>query len=431
MRIRNLYEKFKKSIWLYPVFYSLFAVFLALGVILLDGKVYIDATPYIPVVFLTSTDLAKSVLSIVASSFITIMTFTFSTTMVVLTMYTSEFSPRVVENFLEEKSTMKAFGVFVSGFLYAIISLLFMREVIQDYQIIAGSIGVLYILVGIINFIVFIHKVGTYTQASNLIDRLYQQARKEMVFYKEEIKDLPVVKNEVLENFDAKILIKSPGSGFIQGVDYQGLFSLAKESNAKLFFTKVPGQFVTEEDVLVRIFYDRHSNLPEDLPERIQGKISVGLRRTEFQDFGFTIQKLVEVALKALSPGVNDPNTAIFCIQDLGLLLRDMADLENGYVMLTEEGTKGILYREGYDLNLVLTDTFHQIIHYGREDLYVMLSVVKAHGHILEKATAHHKEVVLAHMDYVEAILSKGKYEEMDRKLFQREIQEIRRKAEK
>jgi len=183
--------------------------------------------------------------------------------------------------------------------------------------------------------------------------------------------------------------------------------------------------------VLVRIFYDLQSSLPEDLPARIQEKISVGLRRTEFQDFGFTIQKLVEVALKALSPGVNDPNTAIFCIQDLGLLHRDMADLEHGYVMLTEEGTKGILYREGYDLNLVLTDTFHQIIHYGREDLCVMLSVVKAHGHILEKATAHHKEVVLAHMDYVEAILSKGQYEEMDRKLFQREIQEIRRKAEK
>jgi uncharacterized membrane protein len=105
--LRRIYQNAKSSIWLYPLLYSLIAVFLSVFV------TWIDKTPGqrllfdLPTYFYTTSRLARDVLGIIASAFITISTFTFSTTMVVITMYSSQFTPRVVENFLNNETTMK------------------------------------------------------------------------------------------------------------------------------------------------------------------------------------------------------------------------------------------------------------------------------------------------------------------------------------
>ncbi|HSR03396.1 MAG TPA: DUF2254 domain-containing protein, partial [Proteiniclasticum sp.] len=325
MNLKRVIYKIKRSIWLYPVIYTLFAVLLASTVIVVDSRIFFDISEYIPRILTTSTDLAKTVLSIIDSAFITIMTFTFSTTMVVLTMYTSQYSPRVVENFLTQKSTMKSFGIFVSGFMYAIISLLFIREMLSDFKILAGTFGVIYILVGLINFILYINNVGTYIQASNLIDRLYDKAYDDILAYKKEIENYDSIGKEEIENFETKIGIKSSSNGYIAEVYYNKLFEIARDNKVMIIFDKLPGQFVTDEDIIAKIYYDRSSELMENLSEKIGDCLDIGDSRTEVQDFSFSIQKLVEVAIKALSPGINDPNTAIHCIRDLGLLLRDLS----------------------------------------------------------------------------------------------------------
>ena len=241
LKLKRFFKRIRRSIWLYPALYSIFAVVLAFGVILIDARVFFDASGYIPSVFLTSTELAKNVLGIIASAFITIMTFTFSTTMVVLTMYTSQFSPRVVENFLEEKSTMKAFGIFVSGFLYAIISLLFIRDILSDYRIIAGTIGVVYIVIGIFNFIIFIHNVGTYTQASNLIDRLFHQASQSILEYSKAMDHYSLAPKEEVEKVESKLQIKAPQNGYLLNMDYLGLLKISKDKKIQIVVEKVHG----------------------------------------------------------------------------------------------------------------------------------------------------------------------------------------------
>lgn len=427
MKIKKLLYRMKRSIWIYPVMYTVFAVFLAVAVIIIDARIFFNLSPYIPSLFTTSTDLAKTVLTIIASAFITIMTFTFSTTMLVLTLYSSQFSPRVVENFLTQKSTMKTFGIFVSGFMYAIISLLFIRDVLSEYKILAGTFGVLYIVVGLINFILYINNVGKYIQASNIIDRLYDKARKDLAGYKKEVEEYDAYDREAIEGIETKIRIKSLFNGYIQEVDYNRLFMIAKKNKIILIFDKLPGQFITDEDTVAKIYYDRNSTLDENLREEISEAMNVGKRRTEVQDFSFSIQKLVEVALKALSPGINDPNTAIACIRDLGLLLRDLSSLKVGYILVRDEENQNLsaLYRESYDLDKILSDTFNQIIHYGQGDIFVMLSVIKAHRHILENADERTRAVVLDHLYYLRNILMKKPYEMLDRKMLDQELEEI------
>lgn len=427
MNLKKILYKIKRSIWLYPVIYTLFAVLLASAVIVVDSRIFFDISEYIPRVLTTSPDLAKTVLTIIATAFITIMTFTFSTTMVVLTMYTSQYSPRVVENFLTQKSTMKSFGIFVSGFMYSILSLLFIRELLTEFSILAGTLGVIYIVVGLISFILYINNVGIYIQASNLIDRLYDKANEDISAYKKEIENYDSIGKEEIENFEAKIGIKSSSSGYIAEVYYNKLFEISRDNKVMIIFDKLPGQFVTDEDVIAKIYYDRSSELMENLSESIGDCLDIGDRRTEVQDFSYSIQKLVEVAIKALSPGINDPNTAIHCIRVLGLLLRELSTLKAGYVVMRDEENenRASLYRESYDLDKLLSDTFNQMIHYGQDDIFVMLTIIKAHRHILEKSNEKNKDIIFKHVEYLKEILDKKSYASLDRALIEQELDDI------
>lgn len=141
--VRRVYQKAKSSIWLYPLLYSFLALFLSILVTWVDKAPGQRLMFDLPAYFYTTSRLARDVLGIIAAAFITISTFTFSTTMVVITMYSSQFTPRVVENFLNNETTMKSFGVFLSGFIYSIVTLLFLTNTGEESSLIAASVGVI------------------------------------------------------------------------------------------------------------------------------------------------------------------------------------------------------------------------------------------------------------------------------------------------
>jgi uncharacterized membrane protein len=425
MLFKKLLDRIKRSIWLYPVLYSLGAIVLAVVVIFLDTDYFFDLAKIIPSLFLTSTEQARSLLSLIAGAFITIMTFTFSTTMVVLTMYSSQFSPRVVENFLANKATMKSFGILISGFIYAIMTLFFLQPGNSADGVISASIGVFYIIIGLVNFIVFIASVGTYIQAGNLIDRLYERAENDIIDYRNQIKEYRHVSDEAVAQLKEKALIFSPDSGYIQEIDYRGIYQAARDSQAIVRFDKVPGQFLTERSPIAVIYFDDETPIEENIIQRIVRSVMVGQTRTETQDFSFSIQKIAEVALKALSPGINDPNTAIHCIRQLGLLIRDLSQIEQGYILMKEEEEMGALYREGYNLHLVLTDVFVPIIHYGHKDILVMREVMKAYRHMLEKAPGRNKTTIYEYARRLKQKMDMMSLHDEEYELINREFEEI------
>ena len=425
MLLRKLLERSKRSIWLYPVIYSLFAAILAAGVTLLDSNYFLDPDTIVPAVLLTSSKLARSLLSLIANAFITIMTFTFSTTMVVLTMYSSQFSPRVVENFLANKATMKSFGILISGFIYAILTLFFIRHSNPAEPVLAATIGVVYVIIGLVNFIVFIANVGTYIQAGNLIDRLFTKAQLDIAEYRNSIQEYRHVSEDAVAQIQGKVELFSPSSGYIQEIDYRGIYQAALDSQSIIRLDKVPGQFLTERTPIAMIHFDDDLPIDDHCVQQIVDSIMIGKSRTETQDFSFSIQKIAEVALKALSPGINDPNTAIHCIRQLGLLIRDLAQIEQGYIVMRNDEKKGALYREGFDLDLVLTDVFLPIIHYGQQDILVMREVIKAYRHMLEKAMDRNQATLFDHADQLMQQLSALSLRRDEIELLRQEFAEI------
>jgi uncharacterized membrane protein len=134
--------KVKKNIWLLPSAYCLVASLLAMIVIWLDTVHGQKIETMIPPTLLISVDLAQNILGILAAALLTMIAITFSTIMVVLTTYSSQFSPRTLSDFVTNQVTMRVLGVYMGGFMYSILALLFMRENLE-HEVMAGTVGVL------------------------------------------------------------------------------------------------------------------------------------------------------------------------------------------------------------------------------------------------------------------------------------------------
>lgn len=403
-KLKKMINRLKTSIWLYPMIYSLGALVLSISISIVDKTYANEMSYYISDFFYTTPALAQTVLGIVAGAFITIATFTFSTTMVVLTMYSSQFTPRVVENFLNNNTTMKSFGVFLSGFIYAITSLLFINTNEDGNLVIAASIGVVYVIVGLIYFLIFIHNVSTHIQASDLIARLHEDAEKRIKQYRDFIKEFKIISQEELNKIIKKkkaVDIYGQSDGYIQEIDYHRLQKMAEEIPSTICFQKVVGQFVVTETRILTIYTEDEQTFSDELINKMHECIWIGNKKTQAQDFSFSIQKISEIAIKALSPGINDPNTAIHCLKIIGVLLRDLSDIEKGYIVLKNENQPGFLIYEAYDFEILLYDAYNQILFYGQHDASVMIAGFKSLRFIKDKASPEHKKIIEAYAKHL------------------------------
>ncbi|KDR94160.1 Uncharacterized membrane protein [Peptoclostridium litorale DSM 5388] len=399
--INKILIKIKRSIWIYPISYSTMSLIVAVFIIIIDSRLFFNVENYLPKVLFTSVDLAKTILATIAGSLLTMTTFTFTITMVVLTMYSSQFSLRTLENFISDKTTMKILGVFMGGFIYSISSLLFMRAAISEYMVISATIGVIYSITCLAYFAIFIHHVAALIQAENLIDSLYRGSMERINEYKGLLKKGAIRENMGLEDYKFVFKLTNDQIGYIQLVDHLKIHIIAKDLSATIVFEKVIGQFVTENAVVFSIYSKDNITIDEELSKKLLNCITIGKYRNELQDFDFSMQKIVEIALRAISSGVNDPNTANHCIRILGVLLGLISDLENGYIVFEDDEENLKVVFEAIDFEKELYFTFYQIVNYGKCDVSIVLSIFKALRYAMENATDKNKGIIICFADYV------------------------------
>lgn len=188
--------------------------------------------------------------------------------------------------------------------------------------------------------------------------------------------------------------VYSQSDGYIQEVDYQGLQKIAQNFKCIICLRKVVGQFISRETSLAEVYHEKTEPLDDKAAEMVRTCITIGNKRTEEQDPAFAIQKIVEIAVKALSPGVNDPNTAIHCLHIIGLLLRDLADVEKGYILLKEKSETEFTLCEAYDFEKLLFDAYTQIEFYGQTDILVMIAVFKSLRSVKTRASSENGRII-------------------------------------
>ena len=426
----------ESKIYFIPSIYAISATLLSALVIFVEYRYTQTLGNVLPGFFFTSYDLSKTILSTIAGSLFAMITVSFSTIMVVLTMYSSQFSPRTMQDFLKNKVTLKVLGVFLAGFIYSMLTLLFLNDSVSrsgESIIFSGLLGVIIAIICLGYFVYFIHHAANSVQVNLLIESLKEEVIEIVDKIEARNNSNDQIRNDPPDNLKEKLdrelcEVNPKQSGYIQVIYDIELTKLADEYDIIVRAEKMIGDYVTENTVVFKIWQlnknaEKFSEEElEEIQNKILGNLVINNERSKKNDIEFGLLKLTEVALRAISPGINDPNTAIFCINQLGWVLSRIAvaNLENTYYYNEKDELCFIL--EDISFWDLLYKTFYQLSHYGNQDVSVAGSIIDALVIIAEGSPKDIKEQVWHFSHYILGGFDKNVLEQEDKKFLNHKI---------
>ncbi|MBN8209214.1 DUF2254 domain-containing protein [Bacillus sp. NTK071] len=377
----NKFKIIQSSFWFIPTFYGVGAFIAAIVTLLFDRYIIQGNAIILPYFFFASYDTSVTILSTLVSSMLTMTTITFSTIMVVLTTYLSNFSPRTLQNFITDRITKRVLGIFVGGVIYFIILLLLIEQSNKDTVYIAPVFAVVYAIICVAYFVFFIHHVSNWILVGNLIQHITNNTlatidRAYLDF--EEANEGEVASWDSWELDEIKMksptTIRASRSGYLQNVDISDLIRLATNQDLIVRLEKDIGEYVDEGTII----FSYWSSTAKPDPSKLLNTLSLGTERTTDQDIEYGIQKLVEIALRAISPGINDPNTAINCINRLGKVLSRLGQKHIPEPLYHDKNKNLRVITKPVTYSRYLYKSFYQIRHYAREDVSVLASILQS-----------------------------------------------------
>ena len=381
VKFRKLWDSLHSSYWFVPTLMVAIAIGFSFLAINLDETLDTDLIEALGWTYAHDADGARTILSTIAGSSITVATTVFSITIVALQLASSQFGPRLLRNFMQDRVNQFVLGTFISTFMYCLLVLRTIQG--QDEGQFLPQISVTFsVLLAALNLAVliyFIHHAAESIQADNVIERVSQELHNEVErLFPQQLghgKQQPELDNPV--DFDRVAQpVKSTNAGYIQVIDDQLLMKIAKQHNLLLRLLHRPGQFVVEQKNLVMVYPGE--KVSKKLIEKINKAFIVGPQRTQQQDLEFSIEQLVEIAVRALSPGINDPFTAIRCIDHLSAVLCRLAQKDIPSPYRYEEGDKLRIVANPTTFTGVVDTAFNLIRQNSASDVAVTIRLLGA-----------------------------------------------------
>ncbi|WP_114087921.1 DUF2254 domain-containing protein [Thalassospira profundimaris] len=330
-RLIRTWERLRHSLWIVPLLFGLAGALLAAGIMQLADLDFERLFAPIWPIFSNINDV-KSMIGMLLPALVTMFTLALSITMVVLTLAAQNLGPRLIRNFMGDRVTQSMIGIFVANITFFVTALLMMGGLTADNQVaqVTGLVGAVIFVTSLFSLIVFVHHLGRSIVADQVIietgDRLEKtisdiQARIGPAIIAARNAQTPLP--ETVE-IDPQTAIQATRSGYIQGIDYDGLCKRIAARHACVELIRQPGEHVIKGQVLGRILCDRDQleTLCPRITRDVAQTVMIGNFRTAALDVEFSLRQIVEVAVRALSPGINDPFTAIASVYRLGRALR-------------------------------------------------------------------------------------------------------------
>ena len=329
-RLIDWLRELRASYWFIPSLMASTAVVLSLLTVMLDGHLGGRWLNDVDWLYANKPDGARAVLSTVAGSMITVAGVTFSMTILTVSFAAGQIGPRLMNNFMRDRGNQITLGTFISTFLYCLMVLRTVRNadeadpsVDQTLGAFVPHISVLLALlmavasVGVL--IYFIHHVPESINVSNVIARVGRDLN-EMIDrqFPTRIGEAVVSPNPTPQAEDWRPppgepgVVRATADGYLRTVDGRALLRVAAEHDLCLRLEYRPGDFVCAGAVLLEAWPGE--SVDESVADRCRGAFTVGASRTRHQNLFFLVDELAEIIGRALSPGVNDPFTAIGCL---------------------------------------------------------------------------------------------------------------------
>ena len=322
---------------------------------------------------------AQVILAGIAASIMTVVSIVFAILLMTLTLASMQFSPRIIVSFSRDRVTQWTLGIFLGTFLYCLAALPAARSLPHPFAPVATVLGAMVlalVCVGLLLF--FIHHISQAISVNHIVDRIAQETEAMI----DEIMPWPHRLNHHLKDAEplrpnpSEVAVLSHDSGYIRFVDTRRLLALAKHYHVTIRVLRRVGHFVPPGIPLIMV--SKGNRLSPEGTAELLAAFDFGPTRTLQQDVEFGVLQIVDVALKAISPAVNDPTTAINCVDQLSRILIRFASREPPEELLYDP--PGIVRASiGWiHFERLLEAAFEQIRMYSKTDVAVSLRLLRA-----------------------------------------------------
>lgn len=368
----------------------------------------------LPNFLLLSSGVTSSFLSTLAGTFLTVTTFTFTTILTVLNKYSDSFTPRIVQDFIDKPHVLSLFGVFIGGFFYTVLSLFLVENASSDDTFISGTIAIFYAVIAMISFVLFVKRVLNDIKVSNVIENTYAHALKLIEteldaefpddLYAELSCETSSDSSLKSDNSSSKsddnsskkeYKIFASKSGYFYSISSDEIIKVLDGIESDLVIRQRIGEFLLKDEHIASLYIENASNDEhiagsyidansnndissfDEILDKVSDCLLINVRKNDTEDYHHEITNLVEIAMKGLSPGINDPNTAIESVRKIGILLGKLFSAKHFYRILNKTEDTRIIYT-GYTAKEELHLSFNQILYYGKNDPLVSEAILKS-----------------------------------------------------
>ena len=398
------------TFWFLPVLILCFAVVLSIALVYLDSIITIPHEGWVRFFLVNSSDSARSILSTISGGMIGVAGTVFSVTLVALTLASSQFGPRLIKNFMYVRLNQVVLGSYVSTYLYSLLVLNAIRD--SDGYSFIPSISILVVIIAavgnIVLLIIFIHRIAVSIQADKVISDISDFIAKqvETLFPEKMGKEIKNAKKNIdnsveISSYENRVSVKSPKSGYLQYTDSESLIEVVAKNNSLFELYHRPGSFLVKGGEIGLLHTD--IEWKEESLTQLLDQFVIGKTKTAQQDLEYSIHQMVEIAARALSPGINDPFTAIACIDNLTSTMCYLAEAKfPSKYRFDKEGNLRII-ADVLEFEGVLDAAFNQIRQFSSGSPAVIIRMMEAlktisgftNKEIHKKAVIKHAEMVL------------------------------------
>lgn len=424
VRLRNFWNVIQGSLWLLPSTVVVSCVLLAFAMVWLDHSVH-EFVVSLPLLFQAGPDAARDTLSTISTSMLTVASVAFSFTIVVFSFASSQYGSRTLHNFMDDNVNQVVLGTLLGTFVYCQLVLRTIR-LEQDSFVPSMSVNFALLLatIDLGLFIFYIHHIAETIQAYHIVQRIGFGTRKsiENIFRARASSPThPIEDEDLYQLIGPQVDVTCSNDGYIQAIDTDSILHLMQRQDLVIEYSKAVGMYVVRGERLARV--GPASRVTDAVIAQVHDSFLLGAHRTLFQDPQYGVLMLTDIAIKALSPAINDPNTAVMSLNQISSVLRLVAarELPEQVRYGVDGKVRAILKEPTFDK--LVAQAFDQIRRFGMSDATIPIKLLDVIEEVAGGGTLpEHLEVLRLHARAIIEDAERNLKSTRDRDLFSQKV---------
>jgi len=321
---------------------------------------------------------AQIILATIAASIMTVVSIVFAILLMTLTLASMQFSPRILLSFVRDRVTQRTLGIFLGTFVYCMAALPAAHSYPHPFAPVATVVFGMFLAVTCVAWLIFfIHHISQAISVNHMVDRIARETEQVIDDVMPDSARYAYAPESVpYDSSRPETLVDSLISGYIRYVDVSHLLHVAQSYKLRVRMLRRIGHFVPAGVALFGV--SPAERLDPELAHELRLAFDIGPTRTLQQDVEFGVIQIVDIALKAISSAVNDPSTAITCVDQLARILIRFVSRNAPVALLCEPPHVVRVIIPWIGVESLLDTAFEQIRHYSAADIAVSLRLLRA-----------------------------------------------------